>query len=82
VIRSGFGFAAVIVIAAVVVYSYKYIDEQQLISECKGDKKALRKKKRGSLYTNLIDGETTSSSLPWYKRSTQKTWASDSETPY
>lgn len=54
-----------------------------MLAECKGDKKLLRKKKRGSLYVNLIDAEETSvSSLPWYKRNTQKTWTSDSEAPY
>jgi hypothetical protein len=52
-----------------------------MLAECKGDKKLLRKKKRGSLYVNLIDREETSN-LPWYKRNTQKTWTSDSEAPY
>ena len=59
-LRACFGFAAILLIAAVGVMSYKHIAEEQMLLECNGDKKLLRKKKRGSIYVNLLDSDSTS----------------------
>ena len=57
---------------AVALYSYFFVMEQRLQKECLGDKLLLRKKKRGSAYTDAAQ-------FIWSK----KTWSADCEdTPY
>ena len=74
--RACFGFSAVLLVAAVALFSYHHVSEQQMLLECKGDKKLLRKKKRGSIYVDL-EGTNSYNFIKC-----TKTWTSDSEAAY
>lgn len=79
-LRACFTIAALLLIASAALFSYRFAAEQQLLLECKGDKRLLRKKKRGSAYVD-IEGTSTASTSYNFMRCT-KTWTSDSEAPY
>ena len=82
--RACFGFAAVLMVAGVALFTYRHMAEQQLLRECQGDKRLLRKKKRGSAYADLENHSTSGTSYVGanYAMKCTKTWTSDSDTPY
>ncbi|TNV77702.1 hypothetical protein FGO68_gene17261 [Halteria grandinella] len=90
-LRASFGFAAVLMITGLCIFTYSQLQESRLLSECGADKMLLRKKKRGSIYADLDKydeqsvASTNASSLVTFRANSNqgKKWSADVEdSPY